>query len=111
MANLKTLIQFRGEKENEFQKQYRVGEDVLIMFVSKDQIYVRDLITEHWRLYHRGMQIKGTHPSWYSFLRILKRRRKINNQNIYNLAFERGIDCMGVYNPPILDEEYKKIGG
>lgn len=111
MANLKTLIQFRGEKENEFQKQYRVGEDVLIMFVSKDQIYVRDLITEHWRLYHRGMQIKGTFRSWKYFRDCLIRTRKINNQKVYDLGLRYEIDCMGVYNPPILDEEYKKIGG
>lgn len=111
MANLKTLIQFRGEKENEYQKQYRVGEDVLIMFVSKDHIYVRDLITENWRLYHRGMQIKGTYKAWRAFATGIKRTRRISNQRVYDLGLKYEIDCMGVYNPPILDEKYKKIGG
>lgn len=108
MANLKTLKQY--QKQEVYQKQYRVGEDVLIMFANKDQIYTRDLISDHWLLYHRGMQIKGTYPAWYAFMKNIKRRKRITNQDIYNLAFKYEIDCMGVYKKPILDESYKKIG-
>lgn len=109
MANFKTLKQFRN-REGPFVRQYRVGEDVLVMFASKDQIYVRNLETDHWRLYHRGLSLKGTYKNWRLFRQTLRRRRKLNDQCIYNAAFKHNIDCMGVYKPPILDKSYKRLG-
>lgn len=109
MANLRTLKQFR-DREGPFEKQYRVGEDVLVMFASKDQIYVRNLETDHWRSYHRGMQIKGTYYAWKRFAENMKRKKRLNNRYIYKLAWRFDIDCMGVYKPPILDESYKRLG-
>lgn len=109
MANFRTLKQFRGEPAK-FEKQYRVGEDVLVMFASKDQIYVRNLETDCWRLYHRGLELRGTYTGWNYFSQRLKIRRHLTDQDVYNLAFRYEIDCMGVYKQPILDETYKKVG-
>lgn len=109
MSNLSTLKQFRN-KEAVYQKQYRVGEDVLIMFASKDQIYVRNLVTDNMRLYHRGLQLKGTYRKWKLFRQLLKYRRNLTDQDVYHLGFRYEIDLMGVYKRPILDESYKKVG-
>lgn len=108
MANLRTLKQFRGQEES-FAKQYRVGEDVLVIFETKDLIFVRNLETDHIRVYHRGMALKGTYRQWRLFRQALRSRVRLTDQKIYDWSFRFKVDCMGAYRQPVLDESYRKV--
>lgn len=109
MSNFSTLKPFAGKNITDYPRRYRVGEDVLVIFYSKDRIYIRNLTTDYWRVYHRWAQLRGTYKVWKRFRDTLSRRRKLTDQEIYNLAFKYGIDCSSCYAPPIIDDTYTNM--
>lgn len=109
MSNFSTLKQFEDKNITDYLRRYRVGEDVLVVFEAKDQIYIRNLTTDYWRVYHRWAQIRGTYKIWKRFRDALRRRRKLTDQDIYNLAFKYEIDCSSCHAPPIIDDTYMNM--